>query len=1160
MDLHNSWNGDVVDLSSRLPRLRQLVLSSDWGQVAQTLKDVDRDTLAGVEFILNRALGEQQWGCITALTTHCSLQQRSVVVDQAVKCGQWPCVLEAVKLGVAVEVKDVLFMKAVDEGQRVIVTEITMLGVSSESRERACERAVQLQQWDVVQTLVEMGLSCAVRSTVLKAAVAQRHVECAVKAMKLGVSTQDKEDALRQAVVSGQCHFLLELVKLSSDADLTDFVLREAVKQSEWGLVERLVGQGLGDVQKEHVLDEAVACGQWDLALTLLRDGVSPREWIIDELFRNKMGHGLVDQFPDGAMPSGLKGLMLMGAIKHSDGDTALRVIHHQSVSDVQLMEAIKYAVNLLDKEVLMQLLRGTPRSRRVFKYNFHKQQWKWNLQPLENEDDRGDGGEVFWILKMLCENNEDDLALHVAVTQAEQGDGVPMQHFFRMKPEAATLKRRKVRVALWKLHDKDEKAFGDTVAEISERSKEEVRLLFRLALRNGDLALALSLCKHGVQRKDLKFAFPWFFTNEDPKTISGIRNMVNAEDIDWFRYHVVMYALVQFSNYLSEPKLKTFIVIFEDCYMCDDSCRQLFRSAIWTAVLYNAADLFAEVCAVHFNRDDHVYMYEEDFRFAFDTAMKEGNSEMIKTASGKMLWGWTPSYKIKMVNILMELIFENKAWGCLPSIEMWDKTPMLKCCLLKMVKNEVPWQKCTKTLCQWIKDLNFDSLDRALDSLRETLRGEEWQTRVSSLAQWCMEKLHSNLAVLLGFVLSDWQLVTSAVGQRNLDLPENLLLQAAVRAARNRGYCAAAALLRLCSLTRHSLGSFSFRPDLYFTNEKMLEGLVAACQKEGLYDWAVGLSTFDMKSMKEKLQTCHNQVVLDHVLSRAACQEAWDVVKELLTRCTESDHSLLLDVLKRAVRGQQLEVSQALINRVDASAVLEKVKDCWFREGGHTLLSMAVNYDSHWTRLDLIRLCIASGLSTFQRDMPIEQIKSYFEDGRTADSQTCPVLYILGKEMFSRSASHVLNMKILSIISLMLRSGAVANKGLYQIRFNAEMQSHLRSKRIKSDTWRKGYKMVIKAASNPSRLEHLARLVVSHDIGCRPGRSDRIQSLPVPDRIKDLVNFKDVLSCEPETDPSMEVEDVYTGYPFLAFDKFTGNEELTSVTKSTEEDLCLWL
>lgn len=135
-----------------------------------------------------------------------------------------------------------------------------------------------------------------------------------------------------------------------------------------------------------------------------------------------------------------------------------------------------------------------------------------------------------------------------------------------------------------------------------------------------------------------------------------------------------------------------------------------------------------------------------------------------------------------------------------------------------------------------------------------------------------------------------------------------------------------------------------------------------------------------------------------------------------------------------------------------------------------------------------------------------------------------------------------------------------MANKGLYQIRFNAEMQSHLRSKRIKSDTWRKGYKMVIKAASNPSRLEHLARLVVSHDIGCRPGRSDRIQSLPVPDRIKDLVNFKDVLSCEPETDPSMEVEDVYTGYPFLAFDKFTGNEELTSVTKSTEEDLCLWL
>ncbi|XP_070203933.1 uncharacterized protein [Littorina saxatilis] len=1130
MDLHNSWNGDIADLSSTLPRLRQLVLSSDWGQVAQIFKDADRDTLADVEFILNRALGEQQWGCITALTTYCSLQQRSVVVDQAVKCGQWPCVLEAVKLGVAAEVKDALFRKAVDEGQWVIVMEITMLGVNSESRERGCERAVQLQQWDVVQTLVEMGLSCAVRSTVLKAAVAQRHVECAVKAMKLGVSTQDKEDALRQAVVSSQCHFLLELVKLSSDADMTDFVLREAVKRSEWALVEGLVGQGLGDVQKEHVLDEAVACGQWDLALTLLHDGVSPREWIVDELFRNKMGRGLVDQFPDGAMPSGLKGLMLMGAVKHSDGDIALHVIHHQSVSDAQLMEAIKFAVNLLDKEVLMQLLRGSPHSRRMFKYNFHKQQWKDSLQPLENESDGGDGGEVLWILKTLCENNEDDLALHVAVTQAEQGDGVPMQDFFEMKPEAATLKRRKIRVALGKLHDKDKYSFGDMVPELCTRSK-EVGLLFRQALRMGDFSLALSLCGHGVQRKDLKFALPWFLADENPKLISDLKRVVNGKDRKWFVHYAARYGLSQYFEKMSEVKLKNFIALFKDCYVHDygDLYRKIFRLAVTKAFKCDAAECFAEVCAVYFchrHSVDRESADQDDFKFAFNKVLRRGEKELMKTSCEKLFKRVLCSDRTSMMRILMELVFKKKAWRCLPSLEAglreldpYGITSMLKLCLQKMLQNEVPWQQLAKTLCQWIKELYFGHLDSLTNSLHKTLLGEQWPTSVSSLAQWCVEKSHSNLAMVLGFVLADWQLVTSSLGQGNLDLSEGLLIKAAESAAKKGAYSAGVAVLKLCSLTRQNL-----RCLWPYTS---WEGLAKACQKEGLDDWAVGLSRFDMKSMKEKLQTCHNQAVLDCVIETAAYKSNWDVVKEVLTRC--SDQSVLMTVLRKAVEYRQLEITEALISRVDASLAMAAEYAC----GSETLLFMAVKWYSSNTGIDLIRLCIASGVSTFQRDI-------HFAKNKLRENN-CPVLHALGMEN-------------LSIISLMLRSGATTNRRLYKIRKMPEMQRGLRSKRL-SDTWKQGYKMIIKAASNPSRLEHLARLVVSHDIGCRPGRPDRIQALPVPDRIKDLVHFKDVLSCESETDPSMEVEDVFTGYPYFTVGSVSSEEDFVTDEGSDEFD-----
>ena len=52
--------------------------------------------------------------------------------------------------------------------------------------------------------------------------------------------------------------------------------------------------------------------------------------------------------------------------------------------------------------------------------------------------------------------------------------------------------------------------------------------------------------------------------------------------------------------------------------------------------------------------------------------------------------------------------------------------------------------------------------------------------------------------------------------------------------------------------------------------------------------------------------------------------------------------------------------------------------------------------------------------------------------------------------------------------------------------------------------------------------------MTVSHNVvGCGPGRLDRVEALPVPRAIKDLINFEDILSVESGDDPCMDIDDV---------------------------------
>ena len=1035
-----SGRPDHPCISAGFCRLQELAQSSQWGQVLETLKDMEDCRCLPV--VTEKAVGEGQWECVAHTAAHCGVQQREVVVQQAAAQHQWQCVTDIVKIGVGP----------------------------------------------------------TVRNSLLKQAVAGQQVECAARLISLGVHRQDREDSLRQAVDDGDCDFVLGLLETCRDPDLQDFVLREGMKRNWWQLVWGLVKQGLSLGQMESVCDEAVGCRQWDLVLHLLQQGVSASEWIINELFQNNMAQSLLDSFPKGSLMDGLKGLLLMTGIRHGQGDITLQIFEREKVSDAELMEAMKYAVNLLDAKVFLKLIRHSARSRRVFKQKFHKQDWKESLCVCGPDGDGGDGGEIGWIFDTLCNDQEYDLALHVARTNTQSDLIIDCWLKF---PSLFDLKKLKFRHAVRESHGECGHGYREMVLEMYQQLKAHRPFLFRQAIRLGEFSLAGRLCEVGVKRKDLKFAVPFLVVNQDTGT-DDVSPMsfcwkIPSKSRTWFRHYTTKCALREYFKEKSDLLLTTFIDLFKSC--SDKAfCRQLFRSAVTKAVKFDDAECFVQVC------DSHLYAYaesysvenKEDCYYAYLTAIQAGRKHVIAEACQKRTKRMI--YRLKDIMTIVEIVFETKAWDMLPCLSagiaeltrgMEEIYKPFIFCLDKMMNEGDTWTGVAPALEHWMKTVSFPYLKQFLQSVQDSTRQQRPKPfSMFSVAQWSLEQGFYNLAFVLALALDNWSLVEAVLGVEDLDIKENIICEAVALAASKGFYCVGAVMLKLCPLNSSSVGQV--RP-----YEGRME-LAKECQKLGLADWALAVSFFEAKNVTEMLQACDNQIVLDHVMEGAYHNKRWNIVQKLVTRCGKK--TMLERVLKAAVADGQCEVAESIIGLVDPSVVYEDS----YLAGRKTLLRLAVEGRNG---LDMVRLCIASGLSTFQRKVKFQE-----DDEHTGD-HNCPMLFALGIDN-------------LPIIKLMLKCGAYSHRRLHRIRRYHDMQYCLRSRRV-DEVWKEGYRCMLSAAATPSRLEHMARLIVSHLIGCHPGRADRIERLPVPPAIKNLVNFKDVLHVrEVEEDEAMDVSE----------------------------------
>lgn len=196
-------------------------------------------------------------------------------------------------------------------------------------------------------------------------------------------------------------------------------------------------------------------------------------------------------------------------------------------------------------------------------------------------------------------------------------------------------------------------------------------------------------------------------------------------------------------------------------------------------------------------------------------------------------------------------------------------------------------------------------------------------------------------------------------------------------------------------------------------------------------------------------------------------------------------------------------------MGRIDTSLVHE--------EDSLLLNAAASSYSDENKMMDMIRLCVRSGLPTFQRK-ETANINAFKQNtGFSYQPEIhCPLFQLLEQSKLRAAA-------------LLLRSGAVSHRALLAaLEAGRNLDPGERRRRIyipRAFTRFRRAPVVVEALSGPGRLEHLARLAVSHQVGCRPGRAARVSGLPVPQAIKDLVNFEDVLSRDPEADDFWQVE-----------------------------------
>ena len=345
-------------------------------------------------------------------------------------------------------------------------------------------------------------------------------------------------------------------------------------------------------------------------------------------------------------------------------------------------------------------------------------------------------------------------------------------------------------------------------------------------------------------------------------------------------------------------------------------------------------------------------------------------------------------------------------------------------------------------------------------------------------MADWCLRHEFPHLAFFLCLAYSDSSVTLKQIlGEHGSGMNKSVLV-AGLYAIPDDNTEGIVAILKHLSVDDVEMDLLETR--WYGT---AADDLITKCGDEGMTHWVTELAIFVDRwdIITTQMATCSDRSVIDVMIPRAATSCQWDLVQSLMNRCSQTPE-VLMGPLRETIRMGKSEIASLLLDKVDPCLAR------WSRFS-ESLLQTAVG--SYPNTEEMVRLCIRSGIST-----------------REFCDKSC-------SGRFFHTCTHVhygpLNLALvhceLALVKLLHESGATSNEELYRLKTDACLKDHLE---------RRGRRDIVqyldKASSSPHSLQNLCRLRVSHLIGCRPGRAQRIESLPLPPVMKDLVGFSDIL------------------------------------------------
>ena len=1065
--------------------------------------------------VVDKAASENQWGCVTEIAKHCSsVQQRDCVVRKILTHSQWQCILPAMEYGVSCEMRDAVFVQAAKDSQ-----------------------------WHFVHEIMKLEVSLEKRNFVFQCAVKENNVMCAVGLVKLGLSSQDKEVTMKSAIKE-KMDFVVELLTMSEDAILTDFVLMEAMRQNQWLLVSVLMKLHmelrLSVKQMDFVCSETVSHGIWDCALYLMKNCISPTQWMVDEAFRSDANvvKCLLALFPDKTLSKELKLKLISAAIKFGRSTTLQNIIDCHGVGDVELWEEFADVSRTKNKDTLHVLMKSSMRIGKLFTKFCTMQIWGVAGYPM---------ADIEWICSTLEERGHIFLALDISISCGL------WQFVTNVMAGTSTNSRLSEKVRhryLRKIYNHSSRWFKRLARQLCSSSASDCRFLFMMAVRCQDFDMAISLYGNGVRLGDVKFALRMALSAypKNTRMVAGFCRKLDEKKADAVFKYMVNMALKEFlEDHESKVKLRCFLSLFKlyclERYASHTSVVSVFKRGAKAAVKFDNWICFVgsgSCFLLHYRRqtasfDMSADEFEEYIEMIGPVLEEEGMLSQDLDMDGPMqaiVDAFVLAIKKQRYNLILEsckgtctwkldfaikAAFKQRSWKLLgsliselkprDSIKLIDYSRFLWCLNEGITADDSDIVKGSAAVLEvWLQALISEDIilkkkaqlrrphSQAQQLFKHSLFVSLRSCRDTSLAEWCFENSCNYLSLFLAVAQENWELLQRVVTVRHDSVGVGHLVNTFECAVARDAWYSAITVLKflpvencrsICDVRR----SRTIKPPM-----------MRALRVAHMYKWVLFFTTCDDKwDIVMDLMTknyCQDQAIADYVVEKAAACRKWNVVNQHIAECC--DPSALSSILCCAICDgkSNLELVKSLANRVDV-APSDEIN-----------LYLKKALDSKMAK-EMVPCLIAAGLSTFQRSLEKPFVFGWW---------SCP----LQQACFQGQ---------LSLVKLFHRSGVCSNHRLFTlsagltlnpgssthaVAFAQNTQIRIWSRNglgnpVLPERQREIKDYLDQAASTPLRLEDLSRQTVSHSLGCQPGRKERIQALPVPGPIKRMLYFSDL-------------------------------------------------